>query len=131
MNTLETVKAIALEVIEEEPLGRDFVYQPHVVADGGPRCRYAVSTDGGPAKPDCIVGRVLAKLGVDPEIMVFTKSGDNTFSTGGAVYMIDDLVRTRKVDEFEEDALSFLSSLQYKQDDEATWGDAYDVASDF
>jgi hypothetical protein len=122
--TFDEVDAIVKAEIAAE--GKDFVYGRHDTTPftPGPACMYAV--DG---KADCIVGRVLAKLGVPVESMQYVEdtNAENRYAVGTADVVIDHL-REDGLLNFDAKAITFLTILQSNQDNQETWGDAYEMA---
>lgn len=109
--TLDQVQAKAREVIDE--VGADHVYQSDP-PDGA--CLYVKN-----GKPDCIVGRILAKLGVPLEFLA-----DHNRNSKSFVFLVEALKEAGY--QFTPEATTFLDVLQDAQDGNARWGNAYEQA---
>lgn len=108
-STLEGIKAIVDEA------GEDFVYQQHRRL-GPIGCRYV--HDG---KPDCIVGRFLASVGVPLDVL-------SEYEGRGAEGVLESL-QERSFLHFDDIRVRvFLRRLQKEQDAEETWGNALRAA---
>ena len=110
---LEETKALLDEIVAE--FGADYVYQkpsPFL-------CRYRKNS----GEPDCIVGQLLAKVGLLP---------DREFeSRWGATYFLDPECKhplTNLENNFTVEANLLLHNVQGKQDYETPWGQAVDEA---
>lgn len=112
--------------------GEDYVYGSDLVINQfgrpGPSCHYA--WDG---KPDCIVGHVLASVGVSLAELHYgdSPSEENDFqpknygryATGSANSVIEVLSRDGVVN-FTDDARALLQETQRLQDSYVPWGEA-------
>lgn len=130
----ETLELLNAAVVKK---GADFVYGSDL--DGrqhdrpGPSCHYA--WDG---KPDCIVGHVLASVGVplaelhygdsSNEENDFHPKNPGRYALGSAAPVIEDLARDGIVD-FTPVAVALLSEAQRLQDGGMSWGRAVEVAA--
>ena len=106
------VTATIRQVVKE--YGEDYVYPP---AQSGDNCRYVIDDE-----PSCLVGVVLARLGVSNTHL---KAGDASEGHFGAT--ADDLIPRLQwagVINFEEPRLvaHALRSAQYAQDVARSWG---------
>lgn len=110
--TYDETLATLREVVAEA--GEGFVYQDYY----GDMCYYSV--DG---KPACLVGRVLAKWGVDLTPMDSASAG---MSTLVGLFAAPLLNRLEEEGVLEVDGLSasLLGEVQALQDNEERWGDA-------
>ena len=99
-----------------EARGRDFQYKCHEGSDD--TCRYEWK-----GEPDCIIGCFLVDLGfpidafADMEGMGIDHPVAVTFLAEHDFYVDDD-------------ALNAMTRIQQGQDNELTWGDAYDMVFD-
>lgn len=114
--TYDETLATLREVVAEA--GEDFVYQDHY----GDMCYYSV--DGEPA---CLVGRVLAKWGVDLTPMDSASTGMSTLVGLFAGALLDEL-RVMGVLEVDDPSVSLLWEAQTGQDNGETWGNALSEA---
>lgn len=117
--TYDETLATLREVVAEA--GEDFVYQQKY----GETCYYSVM-----GEPACIVGRVLAKWGVDLTRMdssVEAIEGNlaGLFANGLLIRL-----RTEGVLGVEEDGVKLLKLAQASQDGEFTWGESLSRAQD-
>ena len=114
--TYDETLATLCEVVAEA--GEDFVYQDHY----GEACYYSVK-----GEPACIVGRVLAKWGVDltPMDSEYTGAGAMIGLYAGALLGHLRLMGVLEVDDL---SASLLREVQIGQDTEETWGDALSEA---
>lgn len=95
-------------------------------ADGG--CVYATN-DNGVLTPVCIVGQMFADLGL-LRLLTFDPSDLNYPNMLGACSVGGDFWGTiaKYGITADSDAQEFMHSVQRKQDDRLTWGEAYDLA---
>jgi hypothetical protein len=116
------VLALLAEVVAE--VGEDHVYPDY---GGFAGCKYF--SDSG--QPLCIVGHVLAKLGVDPALVNQPAHYSDSISLNGVG--IDSVCRQlgSLLPNFTPDAIAVLSAAQRVQDDGKTWGEALRYAREY
>lgn len=117
--TYDETLATLREVVAEA--GEDFVYQRRYGND----CLYSVN-----GEPACIVGRVLAKWGVDLTRMDSEYDGEEG-STMKGVFAPSLLVQLEREGELEVDDKSraLLREAQSRQDAECSWGESLRCAT--
>jgi hypothetical protein len=120
--TKDSVLKALDEVIAE--YGEDYVYQQSNDSDT-PSCLYAKLSEDGEAVPDCIVGHILAKHGVDMGPMVYDKRTltGRELSTGQAYSVLSHMAHAGLV-KYDGSVSKALTGGQSLQDHGATWGEA-------
>jgi hypothetical protein len=122
--TYEDAVKFAREAVAEQ--GEDFVYDSEYRYRG--QCVYAKRTVDGNVVPSCLVGVVLAKAGLDMNLMVAdsgTRGGP--YAYGGASAVIA-LMREAGHIQASPKAVEFLTHAQCEQDAYETWGAAISTA---
>lgn len=111
--TYDETLATLREVVAEA--GEDFVYQQQY----GEACYYSVN-----GEPACIVGRVLAKWGVDLTRMDSSAVVDDGNLSGLFANGLLIRLRTEGVLDVGQDGVKLLKLAQARQDGECTWGES-------
>ena len=107
-DALDGLKALVAEA------GEDFIYSKRGAGDGySGRCFYVFE-----GKPDCIVGKYLAKVGVSLDEL---KKADGRGFGEPADALLDRL-EFNDVITIEPKAIALLQEAQYHQDQGNTWG---------
>jgi hypothetical protein len=120
--TKDSVLRALDEVIAE--YGEDYVYKQNNDVDA-PACLYAKLNEDGEAVPDCIVGHILAKHGVDMGSMVYDKHTltGRELSTGQANSVLSHMAHAGLV-KYNRSVSMALTAGQNLQDTGYTWGEA-------
>lgn len=116
--SLANVKSRIKSIIDAKGAGH--VYKKRITAGCTMGCVYAY--DG---QPDCIVGYLLAELGVPVADMDYTSVERLSFSDHTISRAEDDIAREYGI-EFTSDAIDFLTGIQAMQDAGESWGASFD-----
>lgn len=122
--TLEDVQSKVSAIIDAA--GSDFVYKHRKNPNGSTGCYYAYN-----GMPDCIVGRLLAELGVPVADM--EEEGVETLERVFSDYIakLYSVLSDQYDLDFTFEARHFLDELQFRQDQGDTWGEALVAAVNF
>ena len=117
--TLDSVRS-GLEALVAEK-GEDFVYNKHSEGDAyGPSCRYVWN-----GEPDCIVGQLLARMGVPVDRLAKADGALGVGTLGvGASILLCDLEEEGLVHVDDWKICIGLNRVQSRQDGGYTWGEA-------
>lgn len=110
--TFDDVARYAQEGIQER--GGDYIYKGHGPKQDGPRCKYVHE-----GQPDCFVGLILHKAGVE-----LTEEMNSLGPAATALVTLKD----NGVLAYDYKTSHFLRFLQSEQDAGITWGIAYEHA---
>jgi len=114
--TLENVVKAAEEIVSEAPAG--YIYPTNLQTENA-SCLYV--RDG---RPDCIVGKILDKLGVPLDF-----DEDDSLNVDLA-YGLLRWLEQESVIEIGESVVDFLSEIQSQQDMGVTWSRSLELAKD-
>jgi hypothetical protein len=117
--TASVVREGLLALVEQE--GEDFVYEGVKQHDGYPKCVYVRN-----GEPDCIVGRLLANLGVPVDRLV--EADEDQYMTGVPAAQLLGELREEGVITLAtgEGVANALAQVQHLQDSRIAWGAAVD-----